>query len=181
MPENTPKNNRKDSNIRRANRVIQTRSAILMVVMGVVMFAVLFVKLYSLQILRHEELQSRAVSQQTRSTVVSANRGTIYDRNGNVLAISATAETVFLSPLELAEQLNDKENPAAWTREGLAAALSEILEVSQESILKKMDRTYSQYEVLKLRAEASSAADRSVPWIGTLPGSMLPRKILADT
>ena len=41
MPENTPKNNRKDSNIRRANRVIQTRSAILMVVMGVVMFAVL--------------------------------------------------------------------------------------------------------------------------------------------
>ena len=159
MPENTPKNNRKDSNIRRANRVIQTRSAILMVVMGVVMFAVLFAKLYSLQIRRHEELQSRAVSQQTRSTVVSANRGTIYDRNGNVLAISATAETVFLSPLELAEQLNDKENPAAWTREGLAAALSEILEVSEESILKKMDRTYSQYEVLKLRAE-EDVADR---------------------
>ena len=159
MPENTPKNNRKDSNIRRANRVIQTRSAILMVVMGVVMFAVLFAKLYSLQIRRHEELQSRAVSQQTRSTVVSANRGTIYDRNGNVLAISATAETVFLSPLELEEQLNDKENPAAWTREGLAAALSEILEVSEESILKKMDRTYSQYEVLKLRAE-EDVADR---------------------
>jgi stage V sporulation protein D (sporulation-specific penicillin-binding protein) len=45
------------------------------------------------------------VSQQTRSTVVTASRGTIYDASGNILAISSTAETVFLSPLELERQL----------------------------------------------------------------------------
>lgn len=157
MAENTPKINRKDANIRRANRVIQTRAAVLMIVMGVVMFVILFFKLYSLQITRHEELQQRAVSQQTRSTVVTANRGTIYDRNGNILAISATAETVFLSPLELNEQLNDTKNPAQWTKQGLASALAEILEISEESILKKMDRTFSQYEVLKLRCDEEVA------------------------
>ena len=115
MAFSTPQNNRKDESVRRANRVIQRRTLILMLIMGVAMFVVLFFKLFSLQIVRHEELQSLAVSQQTRSTVVTASRGTIYDASGNILAISSTAETVFLSPLELDAQLKDTEKPAKWT------------------------------------------------------------------
>lgn len=65
---------RKDENIRRANRVIQTRSFVLMLIMGVGMFVLLFFQLFDLQIIRHEELQSKAVSQQTRRTVVTASR-----------------------------------------------------------------------------------------------------------
>ena len=149
--------NRKDANIRRANRVIQSRTFVLMLVMGVAMFVLLFFKLYTLQITRHEELQKKAVSQQTRSTVVTANRGTIYDRNGNVMAISATAETVFLSPLEINKALNDTENPVTWTKESLAAELGHILDVNEATILKKMARVDSQYEVLKLRADEEIA------------------------
>lgn len=149
--------NRKDANIRRANRVIQSRTFVLMLVMGVAMFVLLFFKLYSLQITRHEELQKKAVSQQTRSTVVTANRGTIYDRNGNIMAISATAETVFLSPLEINKALKDTENPVAWTKESLAAELGHILDVNEATILKKMARTDSQYEVLKLRVDEEIA------------------------
>ena len=157
MAFSTPQNNRKDESVRRANRVIQRRTFILMLIMGVAMFVVLFFKLFSLQIVRHEELQSLAVSQQTRSTVVTASRGTIYDASGNILAISSTAETVFLSPLELEKQLKDTEKPAKWTKAQLAETLAEILDISEESIYKKMERTYSEYEVLAFRVEEDIA------------------------
>ena len=159
MASMTPQHNRKDESVRRANRVIQRRTFLLMLIMGVGMFLVLFLKLYSLQILRHEELQAEAVSQQTRSTVVTASRGTIYDASGNILAISSTAETVFLSPLELERQLKDTEKPAKWTKTLLAETLAEILEISEESIYKKMERTFSEYEALAFRVE-EDVADR---------------------
>ena len=63
-----PQRNRKSEQIRRANRVIQSRSFILMLVMGVLLFVVLFFKLYQLQIGRHDELQKKAINQQVRST-----------------------------------------------------------------------------------------------------------------
>ncbi len=161
MPQNYPHNRqnpgRKDESIRRANRVIQSRTFVLMLIMGIGMFIVLFFKLYSLQITRHEELQSKAVSQQTRSSVVTANRGTIYDASGNILAISSTAETIFLSPKEINDALNDEKNPVAWTKEVLASALAKILDISEDGILKKMARTDSMYEVLKYRVDEDIA------------------------
>ena len=148
-------NRRKSENIRRANRVIQTRTFVLMLVLGVAVFLVLALKLYQLQIKQHDYYQSKALDQQTRSTVVTASRGTIYDRNGNELAVSATAETVFLSPKELAEELEKPETK--WTKESLSAGLSQLLGVTQESILEQMERTYSQYEVVKLRVDEDTA------------------------
>ena len=47
--------------------------------------------------------RDRAVEQQTRSAVVTASRGTIYDSSLNTLAISATAEDVNISPMRIAE------------------------------------------------------------------------------
>ena len=62
--------------------------------------------------------------------MVTASRGAIYDASGNILAISSTAETIFLSPKEINDALNDEENPVAWTKEVLAAALAKIMDVS---------------------------------------------------
>ena len=157
MDANNGGMNRKSEKVRRANRVIQNRTMIVMVVLGVVVFIALFFKLFSLQILRHDELEAKALDQQTRSTEVTATRGTIYDRNGNIMAISATAETVFLSPLEINRALSDKDKPVSWTKDSVAQKLSEILEINKEGILKKMERTNSQYEVLKLRVEEDVA------------------------
>jgi len=157
MAQNGGEINRKSEKVRRANRIIQNRTMILMAVLGVLVFLILVIKLFSLQILRHDELESKALDQQTRSTEVAATRGTIYDRNGNIMAISATAETVFLSPLEMDRALSDKDNPVAWTKDSVAQKLSEILEINKEGILKKMERTDSQYEVLKLRVEEDVA------------------------
>jgi len=150
--------NRKNENVRRANRIIQTRSFVLMILMGVVMFVLLFFRLFDLQITRHEELQGKAVNQQTRRTVVTANRGTIYDAGGNILAISSSAETIILSPLEIDNAVNDTENPVSWTKESLAAGLAEILGKDASAIRKRMDNVKSQYEVIQLRADEDTAA-----------------------
>ena len=154
MPQ---KPTRKSENIRRANRVIQSRTFVLMLVMGILLFVILFFKLYNLQIVQHETLQAKATDQQMRSTVVTASRGTIYDRNGNVMAISATAETVFLSPMEIDEAQHDEENPPKWTKEFLAKELARILDINEASVLKRMGYTDSQYEVIKLRADEDLA------------------------
>ena len=157
MAENQ-NSNRKNENVRWANRIIQTRSFVLMILMGVVMFVLLFFRLFDLQITRHEELQGKAVNQQTRRTVVTANRGTIYDAGGNILAISSSAETIILSPLEIDNAVNDTEDPVSWTKESLAAGLAEILGKDASAIRKRMDNVKSQYEVIQLRADEDTAA-----------------------
>ena len=83
---------------KRANRTVFWRTVFLMFVFGISLFVPLFFQLYQLQITRHEELQELANRQQTLDKSVSAARGTIYDRNGNVMALSATVYTVILSP-----------------------------------------------------------------------------------
>ena len=100
---------RKSDAARRANQVIRSRTMLVMILLGVVTFVLLFWKLYDLQINRHEEMQERAAGQQTLKAVVTASRGTIYDRNGNILAASATAETLNISPKDIAAYVKSQE------------------------------------------------------------------------
>lgn len=136
---------RRPESARRANRIIQTRTLLLLGVFGVLTFVLLFTKLYHWQITEHDELQSVAVRQQTLRTTVEASRGTIYDRNGMILAMSASAEDIFLSPKEIVE--NDQDQNL------IANGLAEILNLDAADILKKMEKTNSQYEILKKKAD----------------------------
>ena len=146
---NTPR--RKSDAARRANQVIRTRTVLMMVLLGIVTFVLLFCKLYDLQINQHEKLQADAVKQQTSSSVVTASRGTIYDRSGSTLAISATAETVILSPKDISDHA-DTQDP-----EYVARGLGRILEVDPATILEKMEKTWSQYEIIKKRTDQEVA------------------------
>ena len=145
------KKRRKSDAARWANQIIRNRTVMMMGILGVAVFAVLLGKLYHLQIVRHEELQEKAVAQQTRSAVVTASRGTIYDRNGNVLAISATAETVCISPYDI------ERNKDTQDKGYIARGLSRILDVKEDFIRGKMEQINSQYVVVKLRAEQEMA------------------------
>ena len=136
---------RRPESARRANRIIQTRTLLLLGVFGVLTFVLLFTQLYRWQITEHDELQSVAVRQQTLRTTVDASRGTIYDRNGTILAMSASAETIFLSPKEIMENEQDQDL--------IANGLAEILDMDAEDILKMMEKTNSQYEELKKKAD----------------------------
>lgn len=140
---------RRPESARRANRTIQSRTLLLLLLFGIGVFVLLFSKLYQWQITQHEELQSLAVKQQTMRTTVEANRGTIYDRNGNILAMSSTAENIFLSPLEIEKYEQDKSL--------IAKNLAEILDTEEDGILALMEKTWSQYEIVKKKVDQSTA------------------------
>ena len=144
----TPPKRRPDS-ARRANRIIQQRTLLLLALLGVGSFVLLFFQLYKLQIRQHDELQNLAVRQQTLRTTVEASRGMIYDRNSDILAISSTAENVCVSPLDIARNEQDQEL--------IANGLGEILGVEPAYILDEMKNTASQYEVIKSKVEQETA------------------------
>ena len=72
-------------------------------------FGTRVVSLFRLQILEGEELQTRAVNQQTQDTSLSAKRGTIYDCNMKVLATSADVWKIVLDPNYIRKELVPKE------------------------------------------------------------------------
>lgn len=90
-------------------------------------FVLLVGRLFYLQLIKGEELKKRAFSQWTRERLVAPKRGSIVDRNGKILAMSITAETVVAS----LNQIKDKE----WT----AKVLSGILQMDYQKILNKLN------------------------------------------
>ena len=114
----------------RPNRTMLRRALFLLTVCGIVAFIVLGMQLFRLQILRHTELETAALEQQLRRTSVTAGRGAIYDCRGNVLAMSASAWSVYVSPGEIAMYGEDPE--------AIADALHEILGADREDILSRI-------------------------------------------
>ena len=125
------------------------RTLFLMSVCGIVAFLALGARLCQIQIFQHDEYEAAAIAQQVRETTVSAARGTIYDRNGAILAISAGVDTVYISPAEIERNNEDKE--------AIARGLAEILDADYETILKKAGNTKSWYEVVARKVEAETA------------------------
>lgn len=168
-------NSRKGDAARRANQVIRGRTILLMALLGVGTFVLLFGKLYDLQINQHDEMQARAVNQQTLKTPVAASRGTIYDKNHNVLAISATAETVIVDPLRIGRFVDSQKEAQKEAQEKAAAegkpytpveildqayiarGLARILEMEPERIEAMMEHTDWQYSVVRSKVEREMA------------------------
>lgn len=86
------------------NRKILKRTVLLMLCFGIVTFLILVGRLWYLQVVQHDTLQQEAIEQQTSEQTVTAQRGTIYDTKGNVLAISSTVYDVVISPKAIVEK-----------------------------------------------------------------------------
>jgi len=87
--------------------------------------------------------KQKAAKQQLRPTTIPANRGTIYDRNMQIIAQSATVWDVVISPADI------KKGDA----EGISKALSDITGIDYESILKRAKKSNSWYECLIKKVE----------------------------
>ena len=131
------------------NQMTTRRTVILMFLCGIVAFIVLIAQLSKIMIGQHDYYESAAVEDQVRSTTVNASRGTIYDTKMLILAQSATVETVYISPFEMVRYGEDKE--------AIAAALSRILDVDYDSIMKKWEDTDSWYKTVRVKVEKDLA------------------------
>ena len=76
---------------------------------------IIIIRLIYLQVIVAPEYREQSAAQRTSEITVSARRGTIYDRNGNPLATSVDATTIYANP-------NEVEDP-----EATATLLAEIV------------------------------------------------------
>lgn len=166
------KQKKKNANSARlAKLIIQRRTLALLLVFGIAAFLALFAKAYDLTIVQHNQLQDGASSQQMSSTVISASRGSILDRNGVTLAVSASADTVFIDPNAISKYANELDKARAQKmvdglkdgeklpmsgqeyKDLLAVRLAEILGIEEQDVYDQLARTNWQYAVLAKRVE----------------------------
>ena len=149
-----------------SKRSILHRTLVLMAVCGVVMFIPLGWKLWDIAIVHHDEYQKLASDQQALDLSISAQRGNIYDRNGNVMAMSATVYSLILSPNDLVKSVPNKdadgnELDSAVYQANLAAKQEQVLndlmtllpDLDRERVNTQIHATKYSYREIKTKIE----------------------------
>lgn len=146
------------------------KKKMLVVLVGIfaVGFAVLSARLFKLQVLDGQFYAQRAAKQQLATVRISANRGSILDRNGKPLAQSATVWDVTVSPSYIK---TDAE------RNKTADALSQILDIDRQTLYNKINQRIS-YVVVAKRIEkptqeliANYIKENNIGYIGLVEDS----------
>ncbi len=124
--------------------VIRRRLALCMGIFAV-LFCLEVVQLFRLQVLQSQELQQRAQSQWTSESIIAPQRGSILDRNGNTLAVSATAYIASVSPRQVVDA------------KAFAQILAPILDLDVATIEKKASDRSKGGVILKRQLDKSLA------------------------
>lgn len=97
--------------------------------LGVILvFSVLLFRLAHLQLIQGDELQEASESNFSRSEVLPADRGTIYDRNGAVLAVNRPAFGIEVTPVRVKDL------------DALVAGLREVLDLDELDAIQLKER-----------------------------------------
>lgn len=103
------------------------------------LFAIVIISLSIVIFIHGEEYSQSAYKNQTKNQIISPKRGTIYDCNGEILAMSVSVDTVSINPGNV-KYSNDKEVES----EVLAKKFSELFEdLSYEDALTKVNSSSS--------------------------------------
>ncbi|CDX03033.1 stage V sporulation protein D [Desulfitobacterium hafniense] len=126
---------------------------------------VLIVRLAFVQLAQGAILSDKADESHYRGVPVAAKRGNIEDRNGEVLAMSVSTETVYAVPAQVR---------SSGRAEEIAHALSGLLEMGPEQVMEKITKR-SALEYVKKRVTAEVAAQvraLELPGIGITEDSV---------
>ena len=121
------------------------------VFLGILAFVPVAVRLYDLMIRNYDYYRTKAQNNQTRTTSVSPDRGTIYDCNMNILAISEGVENVYLNPRELRQAKVDMT--------ALSQKLAQILGKDPDWILEQSQDTTMRYKQIAAGIDETVAAE----------------------
>ena len=120
---------------------------------AVIIFGILVFRVGWIQFINGEELQTLAYEQQTLDRKINPKRGTIFDRDGNELAVSSTVYTVTINPTNIKDENKEK----------VAKAISDIFELDYEKILKKVKKRSSIETVAK--KQEKDIVDKLSKWM----------------
>ena len=127
-----------------------------------ILFCGLGVRLFIVQIINGEELQSKATDQWTRDLSLCAPRGNIFDCTGDTLAVSYTTYDVYVRGREV-------ENAEETSKK-----ISEILDLDFQKTLEKVSRKNISETLLKLQIEPEIAEKI---YLENLPGIYLTENV----
>ena len=133
----------------RVNSGHHQRIMAVLAVLAVISFVPMALRLYQLMVVEFDYYSALALRNQTRTTYVAANRGTIYDANMNILACSQSVETVYLDPHELKQA---KENI-----DEISATLGAILNIDPQWIAKQAADTKMRYKQIAANVDLETA------------------------
>ena len=102
-------------------------------ILGTLAFFPIAARLVQLTVVDHGYYTAKALNNQTRSTAILTERGMIYDRNMNVLAVSRSVEHVYLDPQELKQARVDLEQLSLFLGERLGKEPQWILEQAKDT------------------------------------------------
>ena len=120
---------------------------LVMLLLLISIFILLFTRLFFLQVVDAKFLQSKAESQWTRDLPINAERGTIYDRNGVVLAVSYTTYDIFVRHSNVKDE------------EGVSKLLSSKLNLDYDTVYKKVTNNKISESLIKMQVESSVAKE----------------------
>ena len=158
------------------NRSLKVRSYVLLGLFLAVGCGVLIWRLYTWQIVRHDEMLNAAASQQMKDMTITPQRGQIYDATGKVLAKSSIVWTITADPSQIkAPSLKEEELDAmggAETDESKAQRradriqsvsqdLAEILSMDAQEIYDKLIDSSKQYVLLAKQVDKPVADEIS--------------------
>jgi stage V sporulation protein D (sporulation-specific penicillin-binding protein) len=130
-------------------KVIKRRLVILLLFSLILSFS-LMGRVFWIQFVRSDELRERALDQWTKDIPVEPKRGTIYDRNGNPLAISATVDSVVASP----QDIKDIEKTATLLSTALNMDKESLIQVISEAKSKKKATIFIKRKISDEESEA---------------------------
>jgi stage V sporulation protein D (sporulation-specific penicillin-binding protein) len=108
---------------------VKKRSLFLLITYSVLIVA-LMVRIGYYQIVKGEEYSKLAYQSQTRNRIINPKRGTIYDRNGKELAISASVETISVNT----QDFKDKTKDTPERVDEIASDLGKILDMDPQVV-----------------------------------------------
>lgn len=117
------------------------KRTVIMVLIVTALLAALVIRVAYWQVIRGDELSEKARAQQQGSSIITASRGNIYDRNGKVLAESASVNTLICNPEDI------KNNGNA---DIIASELAPVIDMEEDEI-KNLITKNSRYQVIKKR------------------------------
>lgn len=132
------------------NRTIRglDRSVKVLTILVFLIFSLLLFRLWYLQIIKGEETFEKSSQNRTRPLWITAPRGNIYDRNGELLVTSRISHVVSVVPEDI------KDNPY------VIQFLSKVLALSEEELFQRMEEgaKYQKDQYIPLKKDVDGVA-----------------------
>ena len=128
------------------SKSIYARTIFILTVVLVVA-GILIANLFDLQVVKYDYYLGKVLDNLIQENVIKAERGAIYDRNMQALAMNITTYRIFVSPADIKEE----------DRDTVAKGLSDILQVDYEDIYKKLLKVTRKDETIKKDVDKDTA------------------------